>query len=371
METLGMMQQFNNIYAGKTVLVTGHAGFKGTWLSLWLTQLGAKVVGYSLIPEGDFSLYQVLEMENKLAASEIADVRDRERLQAFFTKWQPDMVFHLAAQPLVRLSYAEPVMTYETNVMGSLNTLEAARQTPSVKVFVNVTTDKCYENKERAEGYREDEPMGGHDMYSSSKGCVELLTASFRNSFLKDGQSYSLGSARAGNVIGGGDWAADRLIPDCARSLSKGGTIFIRNPLATRPWQHVLEPLAGYLLLGQKLWEGGARYAQGYNFGPDLDLDVRVAEVAQEVATVWGEGKVEVGSSDGLHEATLLQLNIDKAKTELGFKPVWSAKEAIQRSAQWYQAFYQGDSDMHHFTLSQMEDFFQAASNNNTPWSLS
>ena len=363
------MALFNNVYQDKTVLITGHAGFKGAWLSFWLTQLGAKVVGYSLIPEGDFALYNVLNLQEKLHDSLIRDIRDKESLNQYFQKHQPDMVFHLAAQPLVRLSYAEPILTYESNVIGVLNTFEAARHTSSVKAFVNVTTDKCYENQEKNEGYAENEPMGGYDMYSSSKGCSEILTSSYRRSYLKDGKPFLLGSGRAGNVIGGGDWALDRLIPDCVRALVKNEKICIRNPLATRPWQHVLEPLTGYLLLGQKLMENGNDFATGYNFGPEVNLNVKVCEVAQKIADVWGNGVVEVGSSDGLHEATLLQLNIDKAKKELGFVPIWNAEETIFMTADWYKAFYSKKVDMTKFTNDQINQFVQKAQNKNVKWS--
>ena len=361
---------FNNIYHNKTVLVTGHAGFKGSWLSLWLKSLGAKVVGYSLLPDTEHRLYDVLNLRNLLDDDIIADIRDEDKLNAFFNKHHPDMVFHLAAQPIVRLSYSQPVETYETNVIGTLKVLEAARQGGTVKAFVNVTTDKCYENKEKKEGYKEDEPMGGYDMYSSSKGCSEILSSSYRRSFLADGQPFALGTGRAGNVIGGGDWAKDRLIPDCIKAFQKGETVYIRNPLATRPWQHVLEPLAGYLRLGQKLYEDGSTYAQGYNFGPEMNKDVKVCEVAQQVASVWGNGKVEVGSSDGLHEATLLQLNIEKAAKELGVKPVYSAEQAIKITTDWYKAFYDNQVNMLDYSLKQIDEFVKSAQAKNLPWSL-
>ncbi len=361
---------FKDIYRGKTVLVTGHAGFKGSWLAFWLKQLGARVVGYSLLPETETRLCDVLRLPEFLDDSLIADIRNQENLEAFFEKHNPEIVLHLAAQPLVRLSYAEPVETYETNVIGTLKVLEAARKTSSVKAFVNVTTDKCYENKEKQEGYVEDEPMGGYDMYSSSKGCSEILTSSYRRSFLANGKSFALASARAGNVIGGGDWAKDRLIPDCIRAFQKGETVEIRNPRATRPWQLVLEPLAGYLRLGQKLLEDGAKYAAGYNFGPEMNKDVKVCEVAEMVAKVWGDGKVQVGNDDGLHEANLLQLNIEKAERELGFKPVYSAEEAIVKTVEWYKAFYNGGTDMRAYSLQQINEFVAAAQTKNIAWSL-
>ena len=359
---------FNNIYKDKTVLITGHAGFKGSWLAFWLKNMGAKVVGYSLLPDTKEKMYDVLHLEDVLQDSKIADIRDSETLNKFFEKHQPDIVFHLAAQPIVRLSYSESVLTYETNVIGTLNVLEAARKTPSVRAFVNVTTDKCYENKEKAEGYKEDEPFGGYDMYSSSKGCSEILSSSYRRSFLTGGKPYALATARAGNVIGGGDWAKDRLIPDCIRAFQNNETVEIRNPYATRPWQHVLEPLAGYMILGQKLLESGDKYATGYNFGPEFGTPVRVAEVAKQVADVWGNGKVVVGSGDGLHEANLLQLDINKAKKELGFLPVWDAKYAIEETTKWYREHY-SNTDMIKYTKNQIDKFINDARVKGIQWS--
>ena len=360
---------FNNVYQNKTVLVTGHAGFKGSWLSFWLKSLGAKVIGYSRVPDTLNTMYRVLDLEQRLDASIIADIRDEKKLNEIFAKYQPDIVFHLAAQPIVRLSYTEPLLTYETNVIGTLKVLEAARKTSSVKAFVNVTTDKCYENVEKKEGYKEDEPFGGYDMYSSSKGCSEILSSSYRRSFLIDGKPFALATARAGNVIGGGDWAKDRLIPDCIRAFQKGEVVSIRNPYATRPWQLVLEPLAGYLRLGQKLLEEGSKYAQGYNFGPEMNKDVKVCEVAKLVAEIWGNGKVEVGLGDGLHEATLLQLNIEKADKQLGIRPVYTAQEAIVKTTEWYKEFYGGRTDMTAYTTKQIEDFVSAARAKNLEWS--
>lgn len=360
---------FNDIYKDKTVLVTGHAGFKGCWLSFWLKKLGAKVVGYSLLPDTEERLYDVLNLSKLLDDSLIADIRDEKILNAYFAKHNPDVVFHLAAQPIVRLSYAEPVLTYDTNVMGTLKVLEAARKTPSVKAFVNVTTDKCYENVEKKEGYKENDPFGGYDMYSSSKGCSEILSASYRRSFLADGKPFALATARAGNVIGGGDWAKDRLIPDCIKAFQKNETVFIRNPLATRPWQLMLEPIAGYLRLGQKLLENGAKYATSYNFGPEMNKDIKVCEVAQKVAEVWGNGKVEVGNADDLHESNLLQLNVEKAEKELGIKPVYTAEEAIIKTTEWYKAFYEGKTDIIAFSEKQIEEFIIAVEKKNLIWS--
>lgn len=343
---------FNNIYKGKRVFLTGHTGFKGSWLSLWLTKMGAMVCGYSLAPNTTPSMFNELQIEKRIEKSIIGDLLDEKLLEKSMNEFQPDIVFHLAAQPLVRLSYSEPVMTYKTNVIGSLNVLEAARKCSSVKAFVNVTTDKCYENKEINRGYREDEPMGGYDMYSSSKGCVEILSSSFRRSFLKDG--YAMATARAGNVIGGGDWALDRLIPDCVRSINNDIDIEIRNPIAVRPWQHVLEPLSGYLLLGQKLLEDGQKYADGFNFGPNEDSVLTVAEVSKMVTEFYENGKVVVGEASPLHEAGLLMLNIEKAKEVLNWTPTLSAKEAIKNTVDWYKKFYAQKDDMYEYTMEQI-----------------
>ncbi len=346
---------WKDTYKGKRVLLTGHTGFKGSWLALWLKRLGAQVCGYALEPNTTPSMFTELAIGNQLDKSVMADILHPQTLEQVFKEFQPEIVFHLAAQPLVRLSYAEPVLTYQTNVIGTLNVLEAARKTPSVKAFVNITTDKCYENKEVARGYTEDEPMGGYDMYSSSKGCVEIMSASYRRSFLSDG-GFALATARAGNVIGGGDWALDRLIPDCIRNIEAGKEIEIRCPQATRPWQHVLEPLSGYLLLGHLLYTQGKAYAQGFNFGPNPDSVLTVAEVAKQVVADYGRGTVKVHKRDNLHEANLLMLDITKAKTVLGWQPVYTAKQAIAQTVAWYQRFYRGEK-MLDFTLSQIEHY--------------
>ena len=346
---------WKDTYQGKRVLLTGHTGFKGSWLALWLKRLGAQVCGYALEPNTTPSMFTELAIGNQLDKSVMADILHPQTLEQVFKEFQPEIVFHLAAQPLVRLSYAEPVLTYQTNVIGTLNVLEAARKTPSVKAFVNITTDKCYENKEVARGYTEDEPMGGYDMYSSSKGCVEIMSASYRRSFLSDG-GFALATARAGNVIGGGDWALDRLIPDCIRNIEAGKEIEIRCPQATRPWQHVLEPLSGYLLLGHLLYTQGKAYAQGFNFGPNPDSVLTVAEVAKQVVADYGRGTVKVHKRDNLHEANLLMLDITKAKTVLGWQPVYTAKQAIAQTVAWYQRFYRGEK-MLDFTLSQIEHY--------------
>ena len=344
-------------YKNKKVFLTGHTGFKGSWLALWLTSLGADVCGYSLEPNTEPSMFNELRIAEKITKSVIGDILDEEKLQETMKDFAPDIVFHLAAQPLVRLSYAEPVMTYKTNVIGSLNVLETARHCPSVKAFVNITTDKCYENKEVNRGYREDEPMGGYDMYSSSKGCVEILSSSFRRSFLQEEGSMAMATARAGNVIGGGDWALDRLIPDCIRGINDGKDIEIRNPIAVRPWQHVLEPLSGYLLLGQKLLEEGKKFADGFNFGPNEDSVLTVAEVSQMVCEFYGKGNVVVGEKSPLHEAGLLMLNIEKAERVLGWTPTLTANQAIQNTVDWYRHFYNKDTDIFDYTMGQIREY--------------
>lgn len=348
---------YNNIYRNKKVFITGHTGFKGSWLSIWLQTLGAKVCGYSLKPNTNPSMYQELDIENKIEKSIIGNILDYETLEDSINDFQPEIIFHLAAQPIVRLSYKEPKLTYETNVIGTLNVLEVARKCKSVKAFVNVTTDKCYENKEIARGYKEDEPMGGYDMYSSSKGCVEIMSSSYRRSFLQEEDSMSMATARAGNVIGGGDWAEDRLIPDCIRYINQNKAIEIRNPIAVRPWQHVLEPLSGYLLLGQKLLETGKDYAEGFNFGPNEESVLKVSEVAQKIIDNYNKGEVIIHKKDNLHEANLLMLNIEKAKTVLNWTPTYTANEAIKETVEWYKHFYAQDTDMYQYTIQQIKNY--------------
>lgn len=343
------------IYKGKKVFITGNTGFKGGWLTLWLNLLGANIVGYSLPPNTNPALYNVLNLENK-CKNVFGNILDRKNLERTMLDFNPDIVFHLAAQPLVRLSYSEPIETYETNVIGSLNVLEAARKCSNTKAFINVTTDKCYENKEVNHGYKENEPMGGWDMYSSSKGCVEIMSSSYRRSFLMDEKSYAMATVRAGNVIGGGDWALDRLIPDCVKYIDEDKPIEIRNPHSIRPWQYVLEPLSGYLLLGQKLLESGKKYADGFNFGPNEDSTLTVGDVVQRAINYYGKGKVIIHKKDNLHEANLLMLNIEKAEKSLGWTPTYNADEAIKETIEWYRRFYEG-KEMLNFTLNQIHSF--------------
>ena len=346
---------FNNIYENKKVLVTGNTGFKGCWLSMWLQSLEADVLGYALEPDTDPSMFTALNLQKEIHTV-FASILDKEKLNKTFNDFKPEIVFHLAAQPLVLRSYKEPVLTYETNVMGTLNILMAAKNCDSVRAFVNVTTDKCYENKEVITGYKEDDPMGGYDMYSSSKGCVEIMSSSFRRSFLSDENAFALATARAGNVIGGGDWAQDRLIPDCIKAINNNIPIEIRNPAAVRPWQHVLEPLSGYLLLGQKLFEYGQSYAGGYNFGPVQQAVLTVADVAKKVVKYYAKGSVIVGEKNPLHEAGLLMLDITKAKEKLGWTPSLDADTAIKNTVDWYSRFY-NNGLMYDYTIEQIIDY--------------
>jgi CDP-glucose 4,6-dehydratase len=332
---------FGGIYKGKKVLLTGHTGFKGSWMALWLEKMGAQVYGYSLAIEGTNHLDLLqLNIENNHG-----DIRDLESLQNYFTKVQPDIVFHLAAQALVRQSYDDPIETYSTNVMGTLNVYEACRKTASVKAIVTVTSDKCYENKEWNWGYRENEPMGGYDPYSASKGCAELLTSSYRNSYfnLADyGVKHHvlLASGRAGNVIGGGDWANDRLIPDIVRATSKHEAVQIRNPKATRPWQHVLEPLSGYLALGWELLAKNVPVADGWNFGPDNHSNLPVDNIIDLSKKYWDAIEIEYSkNTNDHHEANLLMLDCSKANKVLKWKAVWGIDKTIDKTITWYKEY--------------------------------
>lgn len=343
------MNCFNGAFKGKRVLVTGHTGFKGSWLSIWLHEMGAEVIGLGLDPYSEKDNYVLSGIGHKIKADLRADIRDGQRVKEIFQQYQPEIVFHLAAQPLVRLSYEIPVETYETNVMGSIHVMEAARVTDSVKVVVMITTDKCYENREQLRGYREDDPMGGYDPYSSSKGAAEIAISSWRRSFFHPsdyGRKHhvAIASVRAGNVIGGGDWAKDRIIPDCIRALEAEHPIEIRSPKAVRPWQHVLEPLSGYMLLAQKMWEQPTDYCEGWNFGPETDAVSTVWEVATRLTQRFGRGVLkDVSDPDALHEANLLMLDITKAKSRLGWTPRLDALQTIDLVADWYMKYREQD----------------------------
>jgi CDP-glucose 4,6-dehydratase len=349
-----------NFWYNKKVFITGHTGFKGSWLCLWLHALGAEVTGYALKPPTNPSNYKLCRID-RLITSIISDIRDGAALAGAMLAAEPEIIIHMAAQPLVRESYKNPVETYETNVMGIVNLLEAVRCCKSVKAVVNVTTDKCYENKEWLWGYRESEPMGGYDPYSNSKSCSELVTSSYRNSFFneKDYEHHgvAVASARAGNVIGGGDWAADRLIPDCINSILCGETILIRSPKAIRPWQYVLEPLSGYLLLAQKLYEVGPRFAEGWNFGPD-DNDAKSVEwIVNYFCNKWGNGvRYEIDDGRHPHEAHYLKLDCSKAKTLLSWHPKWNLPLALDKVIEWTKA-YQAQQDVKAVCLQQIEEY--------------
>jgi CDP-glucose 4,6-dehydratase len=349
---------FGGIYQGKKVLLTGHTGFKGSWMAFWLQRLGAEVCGYALSAPTEPSHWNLLKLDIR---SELSDVRDLQALGEVFCEFQPEIVFHLAAQPLVRASYRDPVETYSTNFMGTLNVFEACRKTESVRAVINVTSDKCYENREWARGYCEDDAMGGHDPYSSSKGCSELLTASYRNSYFNTAEfgvkhQTLLASCRAGNVIGGGDWAEDRLIPDLMRAVAAGRPVEIRKPGATRPWQHVLEPLGGYLLVGQRLLEGNHETATSWNFGPAEDAELSVREVVERIRRYWSRIDYRLAqTADVLHEANLLKLDCSKAREKLNWHPVWGREPTFEKTVGWYREFYENgtlatESDLADYT---------------------
>ena len=345
-----------SFWRGKRVFLTGHTGFKGSWLSLWLQSLGAELHGLALEPPTTPNLFTVAQVASGMASSTIGDIRDLATVQKAMQASQADIVIHMAAQPLVRLSYAEPVQTYATNVMGTVHVLESARHTPSVKAVVVVTTDKCYENKEWAWGYRENEPMGGHDPYSNSKGCAELVTAAYRNSFLQ-ASGIAVASARAGNVIGGGDWAADRLVPDILRAFEQNQPVVIRNPHATRPWQHVLEPLSGYLSLAEHLYTDGQAFAEGWNFGPKDDDAQPVQWIVEHMVNSWGNGASwQQDGGTHPHEAHYLKLDISKAKARLGWQPRWALQKALQASVEWHQQWLAG-ANMKAFTMAQIGQY--------------
>jgi CDP-glucose 4,6-dehydratase len=345
-------------WKGKNVFLTGHTGFKGSWLSLWLTSMGAKVTGYSLAPNVTPNLFVELAIDSLVEKSYIADIRDSLSVKKSMSETSPDIVIHMAAQPLVRYSYVNPIETYATNVMGTVHVLDSTRSLDSIRATLVITTDKCYENKEWVWGYRENEPMGGFDPYSNSKGCAELITSAYRQSYFSSADSNNkVASARAGNVIGGGDWSEDRLIPDAIKAFEANQPLMIRNPLATRPWQHVLEPLSGYLILAQALYSHGASFASGWNFGPRDEDNRSVKDVADLLIAQWG-GKAtwEKEGSEQPHEANLLKLDCSKASSQLSWTPKWNLEIAIEKIAQWQKA-YQAKKNMQEVSLAQINQY--------------
>jgi CDP-glucose 4,6-dehydratase len=347
------------VFKNKKVLITGHTGFKGGWLALWLEYLGAKVYGYSQASPFTPSLIESLELDNFIYSEE-EDIRDGKKLLNFISQIQPDIIFHLAAQSLVRTSYVSPLETVQTNVMGTVNLMEAVRLSGISTSMIMVTSDKCYQNREWTYGYREEDALGGYDPYSASKGAAELLISSWRNSFFDPGEinrhGVRIASVRAGNVIGGGDWSKDRIVPDCIRSLINQQPIVVRNPSATRPWQHVLEPLGGYLLLASKLLnDTNGEYCQAFNFGPSLQSNKNVRELVEKIIYYWGDGSwVHAHPDHVYHEASLLHLSIDKAYHKLHWAPIWNFDETVGRTVEWYKMACEDPASLRNFTLGQI-----------------
>ena len=367
-----MSNSFKNVYNDRKVLITGHTGFKGSWLTSWLTHLGADVVGYSLYLPTEPNMFGKLGLENKITHIK-GDVRDEKHLKSVLQKYQPDIVFHLAAQPLVRLSFKKPKLTFETNIMGTINLFEAVRVTDGVKAVVNITSDKCYENKEWVYGYRENDSLGGYDPYSSSKACCELVTSAYINSYFNPkeyGKSHNkiLASVRAGNVIGGGDWSTDRIITDCINSIIKDEKICVRNPGATRPWQHVLEPLSGYLWLGSLMLKNGTEYSGAWNFGPNEGDMNTVETFVKKFIEIWGCGDYNLEKGEQPHETNLLKLDISKSNYYLKWKPIYNFDDALKITLDWYKNYYEDKIDMYDYTLYQIKKYTEQAKKHDLKW---
>lgn len=353
-----------SFWQGKRVFITGHTGFKGSWLTLWLQSMGAVLKGFSLNPPTEPSLYESASVDN-LIDSTIGDIRNFDQLHTAIAAFKPEIVFHMAAQPLVRLSYDEPIETYSTNVMGTVHLLEAVKRVGGVKAIVNITSDKCYENREWVWGYREHEAMGGYDPYSNSKGCAELVASAYRNSFFNEKDyakhGVALASVRAGNVIGGGDWAKDRLIPDILRSFENQQTVIIRNPHAIRPWQHVLEPLSGYITIAQRLYEEGPVFAEGWNFGPREDDAMPVQFIVETMVKIWGDDAAWLlDGNEHPHEAHYLKLDCSKARMRLGWQPRWNLVETLERIVRWHKAWIAGE-DMLELTRNEISEYMNTS----------
>ena len=353
-----MTETLTTFYKDKRVLVTGDTGFKGSWLSLWLHDLGADVVGYALPPEREEDHFNVIGLD-KLIHHVDGDIRNLSSLQRICKEFQPEVLFHLAAQAIVRLSYQEPKLTFDTNVGGSVNILEVARNSPSLRSLIYVTSDKCYRNKEWVWGYRENDELGGNDLYSASKAAAEMAFSAYMDSFLNAREGFGAASVRAGNVIGGGDWAIDRIVPDCIKSLQSGQPIMVRNPNSTRPWQHVLEPLSGYLLLTAKIYNNPEKYSGAWNFGPRGESICSVQDLAERIVDFWGKGEVQVSiQHDAPHEARLLHLNCDKAQQFLGWHPRWNFDHAVEETTHWYKEVTAGKPALQ-ISRQQIKDYME------------
>lgn len=347
----------SNFWKNKKVFLTGHTGFKGSWMAIWLSELGAIVKGYSLDPPSEPSLFKEANIES-LIESEINDIRDYNQLSKSISKFSPEIIMHMAAQPLVRASYKNPIETYETNVMGTVNILHAALKSSNTKAVVNITTDKCYENREIDVAYKETDPMGGFDPYSSSKGCAELVTSAFTKSFYRN-KNIGLASVRAGNVIGGGDWAEDRLIPDILRAFESNKSVIIRNPNSTRPWQHVLEPLSGYLTLAKKLYDSPEEYSQSWNFGPNYEDVKPVKTIVNFMSSLWPKSSWELDKSDNPHEANLLKLDISKAKSKLNWHPKWALDKSLEKIVQWHKLWLSKNINAKNLCIDQIHEYMK------------
>jgi CDP-glucose 4,6-dehydratase len=368
MKKLLAFSSFDGLYKGKTVLVTGHTGFKGSWLTAWLVSLGAKVIGYSAYLPSEPCNFTVCNLGNHIIGIE-GDIRDIEKMKRVFLKYKPDVVFHLAAQPIVRRAYDDPKLTFDTNVMGTINILESIRAVSGVKAAVIITSDKCYQNVEWPWGYRENDRLGGEDPYSASKACAEIACHSYIKSFFQKKNSPRVSTARAGNVIGGGDWADARIVPDCVRAWADGKGACIRNPEATRPWQHVLEPLSGYLWLGANLFKSARLHGEAFNFGPDQKVDKPVAELIKAFIAYWGDAAWKRAKSEtGKRESMLLKLACDKALRLLDWHAALSFEETVKMTADWYKRFYRGKKDMYSFTINQIEEYTRLAEKQKLAW---
>jgi CDP-glucose 4,6-dehydratase len=367
MEGVGLIIMFQNIFENKKVLITGDTGFKGSWLAIWLNQLGAKVYGYALPPKNSFDNFVLCDLDKKINHLD-GDIRDLEKLLNYFKEISPDFAFHLAAQPLVLESYKNPHYTFETNILGTVNFFESVRNTPSVKAALNITSDKCYQNNEWVWGYRENDPMGGNDPYSASKGCSELVTSSYLNSFFMGNSHCAIASARAGNVIGGGDWAENRIIPDFFKAILNKEKLNVRNPNATRPWQHVLEPLGGYILLASKLFLEGNRFSGGWNFGPSDNLNYKVSELVNSIIKYLGKGDVSfIENTEKPHEANMLKLDISKSSLNLKWKPVLNFDQLIEFTVNGYNVQLNNE-DLFKDRIKQIDDYYKIAKSNNCCW---